>query len=412
MTAILPFLKSLFPASSHGRLLLVGGTVRDMLLGRENQDTDLVAALSDAELTSLDFRLVQATSGATVYFKHHPEFGKIEITRIDSMDHLEDDLLRRDFTVNAIAMDLSGARIDPLGGEDDLEAGTLRACSEETFRLDPLRIFRAFRFEADGWRMAPGTADLIRKQDWSDALAIMPVERFSAEMLKSLARKTPERFFQLMIEFNVGVEILPELFRMPQIPAGPLLHHPEGDLLTHSIQVLQRVSAEDNTPLPRFCALFHDLGKLATDPALYPKHHGHDHTGFGMAVDFCNRLRLPSTHRKALAWVSSLHGKANTWDGLRDSSKLKMAEQAINGGIVDILPLLAAADKPGGQPMTGWDTAVLVAGMSTRELAIDQNKLETMSIRNRPAFILQKRVDVLRELREAASQRLRTCLQD
>lgn len=397
MTAILPFLKNLFPPSCHDRVLLVGGTVRDMLLGREGADIDLVTALSHHELRSLGFRTVEATSGTTIYFKHHPEFGTIEATRIGSMADLESDLLRRDFTINAMAMDLNGARFDPLGGEDDLKSGVLRACSENSFRGDPLRIFRAFRFEADGWRMTPETAELIRMQAWSDAFGAMPTERFSAEMLKALARKAPERFFQLMTEFNVGAGILPEIFGMTQVPAGPLQHHPEGDLLTHSIQVLQRVAALTAEPLPRFCALFHDLGKLATDPALYPKHHGHDHAGFEMAVEFCNRLRLPSTYRKALAWISSLHGKANTWGGLRDSSKLKMAEQAIKGGIFDILPLIAAADKPGGEPMTGWEDVARVARMSTREMGVDQGKLEVMSIRNRPSFILQKRVDLLRE---------------
>jgi tRNA nucleotidyltransferase (CCA-adding enzyme) len=399
VTDIIPFLKSFFSTSSHGRLFVVGGTVRDMLLGRESRDIDLVTTLSHGELSSLGFRQVEATSGATIYFKHLPETGKIEITRIDSMDDLEVDLRRRDFTINAMALDLSGRQIDPLGGEEDLRGGRLRACSEEAFRDDPLRLFRAFRFEADGWRMAPDTAALIRRGKWSDAFGTMPTERFSGEMLKALVRKTPERFFQLMIEFNVGSQFLPEIFRMPQIPAGPLQHHPEGDLFTHSIQVLQRVSAASPDPLSRFCGFFHDLGKLATDPSLYPKHHGHDHTGFAMAVEFCNRLLLPSTYRKALAWVSSLHGKANVWDGLRDSSKLTMADQAIKGGIVDILPLVAAADKPGSLPMAGWDEVVRVAGMSTVELGIDQEKLENMPIRNRPAFILQKRVDALRGIR-------------
>ena len=397
MTATLPFLKSLFPPSLHDRVLLVGGTVRDMLLGTESQDIDLVAALSPDELLALGFRLVEATSAATIYFKHHPEFGKIEVTRIDSMDDLEDDLLRRDFTINAMAMSLSGVRCDPLGGEADLKRGTLRVCSDYSFSDDPLRIFRAFRFEADGWSMAPESAELIRGEDWSDAFGAMPVERFSNEMLKALARKTPERFFQRMIEFNVGAEILPEIFRMPQVPAGPPQHHPEGDLFTHSIQVLQRVAAVTDDPLARFCALFHDLGKLATDPALYPRHHGHDDAGFEMAAAFCNRLRLPSTYCKSLAWISSLHGKANKWDELRDSSKIKMAELAIKADIAGILPLVSAADKSGGLPMAGWDYAVRVAGMSSRELGIDQEKLEAMPIENRPPFILQKRVEVMRE---------------
>lgn len=393
----LPFLKSLFPPSRHDRVYLVGGTVRDMLLGRESQDIDLVAALPHDELCALGFRLVEPTSGATIYFKYHPEFGKIEVTRIGNRDALEEDLLQRDFSVNAMAMDLSGREIDPLGGRRDLKVGTLRACRASSFANDPLRIFRAFRFETDGWRMAAETTALIRKQDWNAAFSAMPIERFSNEMLKALARKEPERFFQLMIEFGVGSEFLPEIFRMPQVPAGPLQHHPEGDLLTHSIQVLQRVAAETSEPLPRFCALFHDLGKLATDPALYPKHHGHDNAGFSIAVDFCNRLRLPAPYRKALAWVSSLHGKANLWKTLRDSSKLKMAEQAFKGGIVEILPLIAAADKAGGLPMTGWEGVVRIVRMTTAELGIEQHVLEAKDVKNRAAFILQKRIEMLKE---------------
>lgn len=396
MREIVSFLHELFPAELHNQIVLVGGTVRDMLLNKESQDIDLIAALSNDELHALGFRLVEATSSAAIYFKYNHDFGKIEVTRINSMDKLEDDLLQRDFTINAMTMSLDGAHIDPLGGETDLKAGLLRACSERTFTGDPLRIFRAFRFETDGWRMTSETESLIRTRDWSDAFILMPVERFSNEMLKALARKTPEHFFERMIEFSVGMEFLPELFRMPKIPAGPLEHHPEGDLLTHSVQILQRVAEHTTDPMARFCTLFHDLGKLATDPALYPKHHGHDDAGFEMADTFCNRLCLPATHRKALAWVSRLHGKANKWDELRDSTKIKMAEQAIKAEIVEILPLVSVADKPGNQPITGWKDAVRIAAMNTRELGIDQEWLEAMPIENRPSFILQKKVEKLR----------------
>jgi tRNA nucleotidyltransferase (CCA-adding enzyme) len=369
-----------------------------MLLGRDSDDIDLVAALSPEELAAAGFRPVEPTSASPIYFRHHPRFGKIEVTRIDRMVDLEADLLRRDFTINAMAMDLNGARLDPLHGEEDVLEGVLRACSDDTFTGDPLRIMRAFRFEADGWNMTAKTAALIGVEEWSARFGAMPVERFSGEMLKAMARKSPERFFQRMIEFNVGREFLPELFRMPQVPAGPLQHHPEGDLFSHSVQVLQRVGTRTGDPLARFCALFHDLGKLATDPALYPKHHGHDHAGFAMAVAFCNRLRLPAAYRTALAWISTLHGKANKWGELRDSTKATMAEQAVKAGIVWILPLVAAADKAEEQPMAGWESAVRVAGMTTAELGIDLEKLETMPIKNRPAFILQKRVDMLKRM--------------
>lgn len=396
MDSILTFLKHLFPAPCHGRIFVVGGSVRDFLLGRDCQDIDLVAALPHAELVALNFRLVQAKSAATIYFKYHHAFGKIEVTQLASLADLAGDLLRRDFTINALAMGLSGSVIDPLGGQKDVQTGLLRPCGKRAFDDDPLRIFRAFRFEADGWRMVPECEALIREHDWNDELAATPVERFSHEMLKALALPVPERFFDRMLVFNIGEHWLPELFRMPHVPAGPREHHPEGDLFTHAIQVLQRVADRTSDPLARFCALFHDIGKLATAPALYPKYHGHDETGFEMAEKFCHRLCLPTSYRKALAWISRLHGKANKWDQLRDSSKVKMAEQALKAGIVQILPLVSAADKPGNQTMSGWDTAVRIAAMNSQELGIDQKQLEALPAEKRPAFMLQKRVEAWR----------------
>ena len=209
--------------------------------------------------------------------------------------------------------------------------------------------------------MIQETGDLIRQQDWSSSFTAMPIERFSAEMLKAFALSNPERFFELMLSYNIGKSLLPELFRMLEVPAGRLEHHPEGDLFTHSVQVLQRVATMTDDCLARFCAFFHDLGKLATDPALYPKHHGHDNAGFDMAAPFCNRLFLPASYRKALAWISRLHGKASIWGELRDSTKIKIAEQSLKAGIVEILPLVSAADKPGNKPIAGWSHAVAVA---------------------------------------------------
>lgn len=401
MTTILATVQSLFPAYCHERIVLVGGTVRDLLLFTTSQDIDLIAALPHDQFITLGFRRVEASSGAAIYFRHHPVFGKIEVTRIASMADLEDDLRRRDFTVNAMAMSLAGLRIDPLDGAADLQAGLLRACSSETFVVDPLRIFRSFRFEAAGWRLTPDTELLIRQQDWGAVFRSMPMERFSSELIKALTQKTPERFFQRLLEFRVGGEFLPELFQMPLVPAGPLVHHPEGDLFTHAIEVLQRVAADTDDPLARFCAFFHDLGKLATDPALYPKHHGHDDAGFAMAAAFCNRLCLPAAYRQALAWVSRLHGKANIWGELRDSTRVKMAEQARKAGIITILPLVAAADKPGGVPMGSWEVAVQVAGMTTRELGIDRERLEALPPASRPAYIMQQRVAALRRMQTA-----------
>jgi tRNA nucleotidyltransferase (CCA-adding enzyme) len=398
MNTIIAFLEKLFPLPTHEHILLVGGSVRDHLLGREGSDIDLVADMDEAELVACGFRRVEPKSTTPIWFRHDHAFGSIEVTLLaDLADALTGDLGRRDFTVNAMAMTLDGEVIDPLGGRCDLEERRLAACSSRTFSDDPLRIFRAFRFEADGWRMTPESEALIREQEWRHGLSLVPVERFSHEMLKALEGAEPERFFTRMLQFDVGQGYLPELFAMPAIPAGPLQHHPEGDLFSHAIQVLQRVARHTDNPLARFCAFFHDIGKLATDPALYPKHHGHDEAGFDLARSLCERLRLSSDYRAALAWTSRLHGLLNKWDELRDSTRLKTAQQALNAGIGEILPQVSQADKPDGLfEREEWDRAVRVATMTTTDLGIDNARLEGIAPEKRPDFILQKRIEILR----------------
>ncbi len=398
MNPVIDHVKGLFPATCHDRIFLVGGSVRDLLLGRAGRDIDLAAALSGDELASLGFRLVVGKSTAPIWFGHDPVFGTVEVTLLSGISGLAADLGRRDFTINALAMTLAGEVIDPLDGRRDLEQRLVRACSTRTFLDDPLRIFRAFRFESDGWHMTAATGALIRERESAHLLAAVPVERFTREMLKALEAPEPERFFQRILELKVGKDRLPELFRMPHIPAGPLIHHPEGDLFTHAIQVLGRVSERTDDPLARFCALFHDIGKLATDPALYPRHHGHDEAGFTLARAFCDRLRLPATYRTALAWVSKLHGTLNRWTELRDATRVRMAEQAVKAGITGILPLVSLSDKAGGVEIEGWADAVRIARMSATDVGIDPARLETMAAGKRADLILQKRVEELRRL--------------
>lgn len=373
--------------------------MRDMLLGAVSKDLDLVSDLPHAELIAMGFRLVEAKSATTIYFRHCHRIGRIEVTRLERLTEIEEELARRDFTINAMAMDLYGLLIDPLEGRNDLRTRQLRPCGRQAFTADPLRIFRAFRFACHGWQLTKECEILIRERDWHTSFTAIPVERFSAEMLKGLSGSMPERFFRCMLEFSAGGGFLPELFSMARIPAGPPQHHPEGNLFTHSIQVLQRVSGQTDNPLARFCAIFHDIGKLATDPALYPEHCGHEEAGFDLARQMCNRMRLPSGYRRALAWISRLHGKANKWAELRDSTRLKLAAQALQAGIVEILPLVSAADKLGGKIMTGWDLALAAASANSSGLGIDPVQLAAMPIENRGGFIMQKRVELLRLMR-------------
>lgn len=389
-------LKDIFPDHYHDRIFLVGGSVRDLLLGKPGADLDLAAALTTAEFAGCGFHLVTGRSTAPIWFQHRTGVGTLEITPLKSASELASNLADRDFTVNAIAMDMNGRLADPLGGADDLRQRRLCVCGTDTFERDPLRIFRALRFASDGWHMTSDCQELIRRHDWTAALRRIPVERFSREMIKALAADRPEMFFQFMLELQVGTDFLPELFRLPQIPAGPLIHHPEGDLFTHSSQVLQRVAATTDDPLARFCGFFHDIGKLATDPASYPRHHGHDQAGFELARKFCTRLRLPASYRNALAWTSRLHGTLNLWDQLRIGTRIKTAEKAFKAGIAEILPLVAAADKASGTELHGWPDALKIATLTTTELGIDTAALAKIPPGKRADRIFQVRVERLR----------------
>jgi tRNA nucleotidyltransferase (CCA-adding enzyme) len=395
----LTLLRPLFSPELHERIFLVGGAVRDLLLGKESVDLDLVVALPEQELTSRRFRKVTPQDAPPILLYHSPALGKIEATCIGGVNELADDLRRRDFTINALALDLKGKLHDPLGGVNDLDLRQLRPCSASTFSADPTRLFRAFRFAAGGWSLAPQTVVLIESDDWNERLQQLPIERFSAEMSKAFAQADPAIFFSLMLQFNVGRPLLPELFSMPQIPAGPPEHHPEGDLFTHNCEVLASMVEQNKQPLARFCAFFHDLGKLATDPALYPKHHGHDDAGYAMAPAFCNRLALPAAWRNALAWSSRLHGPANRWQETRDSTRIRIAEGAIKGGIAEILPQLTAADWPEGPGMPDWSIALAAARLSSAQLGISAEQLEKLAPTEKGALILQKRVEYLRRAR-------------
>jgi tRNA nucleotidyltransferase (CCA-adding enzyme) len=391
------FLKSLFQADCRHLVWLAGGSARDTLLGRKLRDIDLVAVLPPAVLESLGFSHVAPVTTSPIWFRNFREYGTVEITRLDSPDLLAEDLARRDFTLNAILLSLDGEVIDPLDGRSALSALTLKPCSDGTFTGDPVRIFRAFRFEAEGYCTSAEAEALLRFREWDDALERIPVERFSREMLKALQGDRPGRFFRRMIETGIGGGFLPELFRMAQVPAGPLQHHPEGDLFTHSLQVLERFSAGTGSALGRFCAFFHDIGKLATDPQHYPKHHGHDEAGFNVAEGFCRRLALPADYGRALAWTSRLHGSANRLAELRPATRIRIACQADRGGIGELLPLVSAADKPGSDMSGVWRDLLAVARMNLADLGIDAGRLALIPPAKRAEFLLQRRVEFLKK---------------
>ncbi|GFO61055.1 multifunctional CCA protein [Geomonas silvestris] len=393
MDSVIHKLKTLFPEQLHDHLFLVGGMVRDVLLGIPSQDVDLAAAVPTEALTALGFRLVESKSTPNIYFRYLHDLGKVEITWLPSLAALDEDLVKRDFCANAMAMTLDGRLYDPLKGRPNLEGRVLRTCSATSLTDDPIRIFRALRFECEGWRLDAAAEGAVLGRDWEPGLEPIPIERFSQEMLKALAKPDPSRFFRRMVELRVGRILLPEIFEMASVPAGPVEHHPEGDLFTHSLQTLERMAALSADPAARFCALFHDLGKLATAPDLYPKHHGHDRAGAELALPFCRRLRLPVVLQRALQSVCKLHNTANRWQELRDSTKIQLALDAMKGGTTEILPLVVRADF--AEELTGWERVLEVAALNSAQLGIDPKEFagEPEKLQQ---VIMQRRVERLR----------------
>lgn len=398
MHTLFSLLEPIFPPHLLNRVLLVGGCVRDWLTGKEPKDLDLAGFLTSGELQGLGFRPLTPVSSHPVHFLHRDGLGIVEFTPLTGEAELLEDLWRRDFTVNAMAMGKDSSLLDPTGGRRDLEQRLLRPCTAHSFDDDPLRIFRGFRFETDGWRLTEDALALIQSRHWEDELARLPMERFSGEMMRALAGADPARFFRRMLELKVGTAFLPELFRMGTVPAGPLQHHPEGDLLTHSLQTLEKMVAMTPEPLPRFCALFHDLGKLATPAAEHPRHIGHEKTGSGMAGPFCRRLRLSAAWRRALSAACRLHLTAGRWHQLRPSTRLSLTERAVRGGIEGFLPLLVEADRGETLPHEEWRQALEAAASSPTDAGIDPALLSgpaSLPPQARAALVRQGKIRLL-----------------
>ncbi len=236
---------------------------------------------------------------------------------------LEQDLARRDLTINAIARDQQGNIIDPFHGVADLKAGILRHVSP-AFAEDPVRVLRVARFTARfGFTVAPETLELMREMVRNGEVDHLVAERAWQEFSRGLMEATPSRMFQTLRECGALVRVFPEINALYGVPQSPE-HHPEVDTGVHIMLVVD-FAARRNFSLPvRFAALTHDLGKGVTPQALWPKHPGHEHKSVELLEKLCQRMRAPNDCRELAVLVARFHGDVHRAEELRPGTILKL----------------------------------------------------------------------------------------
>jgi tRNA nucleotidyltransferase (CCA-adding enzyme) len=301
------------------RTYLVGGAVRDRLLGIEGGDRDhVVVGATPDEMLARGFRAVGRDFPVFLHPQTHEEYALARTERKSGPGYrgfvvqaspevtLEEDLARRDFTINAIAQDEDGGLVDPFGGAVDIQARVLRHVGP-AFVEDPVRILRAARFMARfaplGFRVADETVALMRQMVAAGEVDHLVPERVWQELQRALGEARPSAFLQTLRDGHALARILPEVDALYGVPQRAE-YHPEIDAGVHTGMVCDmaaRLAPRDD--LIGFAALTHDLGKALTPARDWPKHHAHEHTGLRPLAALCERLKVPAEHR-ALAEIA------------------------------------------------------------------------------------------------------------
>ncbi|MCB1621837.1 MAG: multifunctional CCA addition/repair protein [Thiothrix sp.] len=324
------------------RYFLVGGAVRDRLLGLPVKDRDwVVTGATPENMLAMGFMPVGKDFPVFLHPETREEYALARTERKTAPGYhgfrfhaapdvtLEQDLLRRDLTINALAEDENGQVLDVSGGLLDLERRLLRHASP-AFVEDPVRILRLARFAARlaplGFQVAPETLVLMQAMvDAGEVDALVP-ERVWQELVRALSEPVPRRFIEVLRACGALKVLFPELdalFGVPQVAR----HHPEIDTGLHTLMVLEQAAALSNDPRIRFAALTHDLGKGTTPVAEWPRHHGHETRSAGLVEQLCQRYRVPGDFRELAVLVARHHLHIHRAGELTPRTLLKVMEQ-------------------------------------------------------------------------------------
>lgn len=317
---------------------LVGGSVRDEILGLPVTDHDyVVVGSSPDEMIRLGYRPVGKDFPVFLHPQSQEQYALARTERKISRGYkgfevyaspevtLQEDLARRDLTINALAKDQDGNIIDPFDGIADLEAGVLRHISP-AFTEDPVRVLRTSRFAARfGFHIAPETLALMSEMVHNGEVDALVPERVWQEFARGLMEQRPSRMFYALRECSALTRIMPEvdaLFGVPQPPQ----HHPEIDTGVHVMMVIDYAASKNYSLAVRFAALTHDLGKGTTPPEEWPRHIGHEARSVKLVQNLCERIKVPNDVRDLALLVARYHGDVHRAAELRAATIANMLQ--------------------------------------------------------------------------------------
>lgn len=321
------------------KIYLVGGAVRDKLLNYPSTENDwVVVGGSPQQMLDQGYQPVGQDFPVFIDPKSGEEYALARTERksghgyqgftfhTDPDISLEEDLVRRDLTINAMAEGADGSIIDPYGGQRDLNAKILRHVSE-AFTEDPLRVLRVARFAARyhhlGFTVAPETMALMQQLVDSGELSHLVAERLWKETERALGERSPDVYIQVLRDCGALAKLLPEvddLFGIPQRAD----YHPEIDTGIHTLMSLQQAAQLSPCSKVRFSVLVHDLGKAITPEHVLPSHKGHEERGLPLVKNVCDRFKVPNAHRQLAMVVTEYHLLCHKALELRPETTLKL----------------------------------------------------------------------------------------
>ncbi len=315
---------------------IVGGAVRDELLGFAIKDKDYVVVGSTPEaMLAAGFKPVGKDFPVFLHPVTRDEYALARTERKTAKGYkgfaihaspevtLEEDLARRDLTINAIAKADDGRLVDPFNGLADIQSKTLRHVSA-AFAEDPVRILRVARFSArlTDFNVAPETMALMRQMVDAGEVDALVAERVWQELAKGLMEAKPSRMFEVLRACGALQKILPELDKLWGVPQ-PEQHHPEIDTGVHVMMVVDYAASQNFSLSVRFAALMHDLGKGTTPVEMLPKHIGHEQRSANLLKEVCKRLRVPNDCRELGVMTAKFHGKLHQAPQMRPATLLE-----------------------------------------------------------------------------------------